>query len=429
MAVVRPLRALRYNTERLPDLSPVLAPPYDVIAPQEQQALYARDMRNVIRLEYGLTTPEDSETDNRYTRARATLEAWLSDATLVTEARPAFYPHVQRYAWGGATVERQGVFAAVELQPFDQGDVLPHEWTLKGPKVDRLQLMLTCQACFSPVFGLYDGLHTDIGDLLAQGRAGAPLAIAAGNGFDERLWRLDDPASCAALTTAMSKRQILIADGHHRYETMLALRDLLRERYPDAPATAPFNYVLMELVDIHDPGLLVLATHRMMITTPEMLANFCKVACHAFHVEHIAMAQPDDVTELLARYREMHAFVWYSQGKYQLLTAPKTELNGLPVLDVTALQEQLVAPLLALDPAGEATVERNLRYTIHPADAVARVDCGEMGGVFFLNPTPVPDVLRLAAHGIRLPQKSTFFSPKLPTGLVMQGLSPELPIG
>jgi len=429
MAVVRPLRALRYNDELCADLAPLLAPPYDVIKDDEQQALYDKDVHNIIRLEYGLQSTNDTVEDNRYTRARATLAAWLADNTLVMEARPAFYPHVQQYDWEGQMVERRGFFAAVELQRFDEGDILPHEWTLKGPKEDRLRLMRTCHASFSPIFGLYDGRHTEIGELLERTAAAAPLAVAAGCDYDDRLWRMDDPTMVAALSEALSKRQILIADGHHRYETMLALRDILREQFPAAPLTAAFNYVLMTLVDINDPGLLVLPTHRLLLATHEMLAAAPCIACESFRSEPIDVPHPDAVTILLAKHRDEHAFIVYRAGGYTLLTAPKTELNGLPVLDVTALQERILTPLFSHDPGGQATVERNVRYTIKPTEAVARVDSGEAGLAIFLNPTPVPDVLTLAARGIRLPQKSTYFYPKLPTGLVMHNLQPEVTVG
>lgn len=429
MAIVRPFRALRYQQDLQADLTALLAPPYDVISPEMQQELYARDPHNVIRLEYGTQSDADTADDNRYTRARVTLAEWLRDGTLAMEAAPSLYPLQERFRYNEQDCVRSGFFAAVRLQPFDQGDVLPHEWTLKGPKEDRLKLMRTCQASFSPVFGLFDGRNTPIGESLAQVMASTPVACANGYGFDETLWRSDDAALCAGITDALSARQILIADGHHRYETMLALRDLLRAEYPDAPEHAAFNYVFMLLVDIHDPGLLVLPTHRLLLLSPEIDAAFCRVAGAQFQLEKIAVAHPAQVTEILARRRNMHAFIWYADGAYTLLTSPKTMRDGLPVLDVMALQERLIAPLFALDPAGEMNVERNVRYTINPVDAVARVDRGDAASAVFLNPTPVPEVLTLAAAGIRLPQKSTYFYPKVPTGLVMHNVRPEVTVG
>lgn len=429
MATVRPIRALRYNTDRYPDLSAVLAPPYDVIKGDEQQALYARDPHNVIRLEYGVQMPEDTAENNRYTRARDAQQAWLGDQTLVLEDAPCFYPHRQGYQWAGQAQTRNGFFAAVQLQPFDAGDVLPHEWTLKGPKEDRLQLVRTCLTSFSPVFGLYDGRNSDIGAALTNAMGETPLATACGHGFDETLWRLRDAGAQQAMAQALAKRQILIADGHHRYETMLALRDLLRREFPDAPENAALNYAFMLLVDINDPGLIVLPTHRLLMLTPEMQAAFCRVAGSCFRLEKIAVAEPAQVTDILAARANEHAIIWYAKGTYTLLTSPKTTQNGLPVLDVTAVQERLIAPLFSLDPDGEASVERNVRYTIHPAEAVARVDSGEVEAALFLNPTPVDEVFTLAAAGVRLPQKSTYFYPKVPTGLIMHHLRPEVTVG
>ncbi|OPZ86877.1 MAG: hypothetical protein BWY76_00745 [bacterium ADurb.Bin429] len=427
MATVRPFRALRYAAS--PDLAPLLAPPYDVINAEEQAALYDRDPHNVIRLEYGATSSADTPADNRYTRAKATLDAWLSEGTLALENAPAFYPHTQRYTWSGEARGRSGFFAAVRLQPFEKGEILPHERTLKGPKEDRLKLMQACQASFSPVFGLFDSAHTDLPALLDRARADVPLATAQGHGFDDTLWRSGDSGLNVAISEALSTREILIADGHHRYETLLAMRNELCARYPDAPETAGFNYAMMLLVDVHDPGLLVLPTHRLLLLTPEMTAAFCRVAGLAFSLEQVEVAHPDQVPALLANYREMHAFLWYTEGRYTLLTSPRGYRNGLPVLDVQALQERITDPLFALDPDSEASVETNIRYTVHPADAVARVDSGEVDAAIFLNPTPVADVFTLAQAGIRLPQKSTYFYPKVPTGLTMLSLRPDVEVG
>ncbi|HEX2949080.1 MAG TPA: DUF1015 domain-containing protein, partial [Armatimonadota bacterium] len=372
---------------------------------------------------------DDSVQNNRYTRANDALESWLSDGTLEMEGQPALYPHQQRFSWAGKPYARNGFFAAVELQPFGEGDVLPHEWTLKGPKEDRLKLMHTCLASFSPVFGLYDGRNSEIGALLRNATVEQPLATAIGNGFDETLWRVDDAGMREAIAGDLADRKILIADGHHRYETMLALRDILRQEFPDAPAMAAFNYVFMLLVDLSDPGLLVLPTHRLLLLTPEMKAAVTGVLSENFTMEKIAIAHPDQVTDVLARHQEEHAFIWYTDGDYTLLTSPKTTKDGLPVIDVVALQEYIIAPVLRFDPAGEATVERNVRYTVQPTEAVARVDAGEVAGALFLNPTPVADVLTLAEHGIRMPQKSTYFYPKVPTGLVMHNLRPQVTVG
>ena len=429
MATVRPFSALRYPFEQVSDPAALLAPPYDVINAAQQQELYQRDPHNVIRLEYGVAGPEDTPENNRYTRAKATLAAWRAEGVLTLDGRPGLYPHEQRFSWAGQPRTRRGFFAAVQLQPFEAGDVLPHEWTLKGPKEDRLKLMRACQASFSPIFGLYDGRQGDVAELLARATAGSPLTSADGLGFQETLWRADDPALCAGISAALARRQILIADGHHRYETLLALRDGLRQEFPAAPDTAAFNYALMLLVDIHDPGLLVLATHRVLSLTPEMAGAFCKVVGDRFTLEKIAIAQPEQVTETLARYTDAQAFIWYANGRYTLLTGPKQFRDGLPLLDVVALQERVIAPLFALDPSGEASVERNIRYTIDPAEAVRRVDAGEAACALFLNPTPVPDVLTLAAAGVRLPQKSTYFYPKIPTGLVMYDLQPDMLVG
>jgi len=429
MATVRPFHALRYQVERFADMAALLAPPYDIIDAEQQRALYARDPHNVIRLEYGMTAPDDTGERNRYTRAAETLGQWLAEGALVMEAGASFYPHEQHYAWEGQFRVRRGFFAVVRLQPFSAGEVLPHEETLKGPKTDRMKLMRHCLASFSPVLGLFDGRHSALGELLQRATTGAPLIIAAGYGFDDRLWRTDYPGLTEAIAAELSRRQILIADGHHRYETMLALRDQLRREFPQAPETAAFNYVLMLLVDMNDPGLLALPSHRLLLLEPAMQAAFCRIASSNFTMEKVNLASPEEVAPLLQRNRGAHAFIWYADGAYTLLSSSKTLRNGLPVLDVSALQERIITPLFALDAEGKASVERNISYTHHPGEAVARVDRGEADAAIFLNPTPLHDVLTLAAAGIRLPQKSTYFHPKAPTGLVMHNLRPGVTVG
>ncbi len=428
MAVVRPLSALKYDFSQFPDASVLLAPPYDVIKGDLQNKLYEKSPYNVIRLEYGIQNDTDTDADNRYTRAKSALDNWLAEGILQIDESPAFYMHRQKFEWDGEEIIRTGFFAAVELQPFEAGIILPHEYTLKGPKVDRLKLMDTCGASFSPGFGLYDGRNTGINEIMAEIFETEPIACAEGNGFSDCLWRVDDAAICEKISTALINRQILIADGHHRYETTLALRDQLRERYPNAPKNASFNYTMMALVDINDPGLLVLPTHRMMLNDEKLSSAFDCLTCNGFDLEKQNISDPDEVTDILAERSDAHAFIIYQKGEYTLITAPQTELNGLPVLDVTTLQNRIISPMLSAISA-DATVESHVRYTIHPREAVAQVDSGEMSVAIFLNPTPVEDVLRLAAAGIRLPQKSTYFFPKLPTGLIMYSLRPDVTVG
>lgn len=296
-------------------------------------------------------------------------------------------------------------------------------------KEDRLKLMHACLASFSPIFALYDGEGSELGALLRRASMGAPLATAAGAGFDETLWRSEDPALNTAIADALRQRQLLIADGHHRYETMLALREVLRAEYPAAPPNANFNFAFMLLVNLHDPGLLVLPTHRLLLLTPAMQQAFARVARGHFDMVSMPELSAERVMGLLARHENNHAFVCYADGHFQLLTHPREMKDGLPVLDVQALQEGVIAPLFAEDPGAAAGVESHIRYTHEVAEGVAAVNRGNAQAAIFLRATPVPEVLTLAAAGVRLPQKSTYFYPKVPTGLVMFNLQPEVEVG
>ena len=210
---------------------------------------------------------------------------------------------------------------------------------------------------------------------------------------------------------------------------MLAMREVLRAEYHDAAEQADFNYAFMLLVNLHDPGLLVLPTHRLLLLTPEMRQAFSRVAGAHFQREPLPDLRPEQVMAILAQCGDAHAFIWYAGRNGELLTRPKSSTDGLPILDVQVLQEQLITPLFATDPAASASVEHNVRYTHDTADAMAAVDRGEAQAALFLRGTPVAEVLPLATAGIRLPQKSTYFYPKVPTGLVMYNLRPEVTVG
>ena len=421
MTKIKPMHALRYEKSDLKDL---LCPPYDIINQEMQNDLYARDNHNVIRLEWGKVNDSDTENNSRYTRAKATMEEWIADGTLLIDEAAGFYPHSQKFSFEGKEFVREGFFAAVELTPFDEGKVLPHEWTLSGPKVDRQKLMQTALCSFSPVFGLYDG-NSEIGAIIKQATKNAPLAQADGNGFNEILWKVEDKEQIKKLEEAFLDLEILIADGHHRYETTLALRDYMRELKNRNDEKCGYNYVFMLLVDINDPGLLVLPTHRCLKVDEMLKKSFLDVVSKMFKVEELGEVSDKQIEQTLLSHVDEHAFVCYMDKKYFLLTAPATKTEeGLPIIDVVALQKYINDPLFAL--GKDNSVEGNISYTIHINEAIKRVDTGEASIAVFLNTTPLSDVLENAKAGVRMPQKSTYFYPKVPTGLIMNKLDVDV---
>ena len=435
MAVVAPFAGLRYEPTRVGELGPVLAPPYDVIGESEHVALEEQHPQNVVRLEL-----PRGESDARYAEAARLLQTWIESGIVRSDATPAFYVYEQQFRLPGAPASarmfaRRGFFAAVRLEPFDRRVILPHERTLAGPKQDRLKLMRATRTQISPIFGLYrdaEGTSRAIIDAAAAGPAEVDVTLADGR---HRLWRIADPAATTALARLLADKQILIADGHHRYETMLTLGPELRS-LDFAAGQAAADFAMMFLARAEDPGLLVLPTHCMVRGLNDFnLPALCAAASPAFDIVEGDEATADAIEERLGRegtagvvfavrVPERAQTSWFTLKSLVDLSA-----LGPPVLcklDVTVLHGVLLGPLLAIDEAALAD-QTFLSYTHDTAEALARVTAGDVQAAFFMNPTKVGEVLAACEAGFVLPQKSTYFHPKLATGLVMYGLDGPAP--
>jgi len=428
MAEIVPFAGLRYDLERLDDAARVLAPPYDVIGEPERADLEARDPHNVVRLEL-----PRGEGDARYGVAANLLGAWRAEGVLRREATPSMYAYEQQFSWAGKAYTRQGFFAGVRLEPLEKRVVLPHEHTLTGPKEDRRKLLLATRTQISQVFGLYrDADGAALGELAAV-TAGAPaLDGTTPDGTRHRLWVISEAARLNRLAGILRDKQILIADGHHRYETMLSLRGELRGA-GGAGAREPADYGAMYLARAEDPGLLVLPTHRLVKGLPGFsLTAFLAGAGVAFDIiagdETTAQAVEARLQQLSVGDdgKPRVAFGIRAAGKRGptwLVLKSIADLSALgpPALrslDVTVLHGVLLGPLLGIDAAAMAK-QSNLAYTHDTSEALARVDAGEIQVAFLMNATSVEQVLEACEQGHVLPQKSTYFQPKLATGLVM----------
>jgi uncharacterized protein (DUF1015 family) len=434
VADIVPFAGLRYDTKLVDDFARVLAPPYDVIGEPERAALEARHSHNVVRIEL-----PRGEGDARYAEAARLLAAWRAEGILRADATPAFYVYEQQFTIPqaeGRIYTRRGFFAAVRLEPFERRVVLPHEKTLAGPKEDRLKLMRATRTQISPIFGLFrdaDGGAREVID--GATIASAALDATTADGVRHRLWRLGDPAATARLRQLLRDKQILIADGHHRYETLLGLGPELRALdYPAGGAAADF--AMMFLARAEDPGLLVLPTHRLVRDLPDFdFREICAAAGAAFDIVDGDETTPQAIEERLGREgtagvvfavrvpgRERTA--WFSLKSIVDLSALGPP--ALRKLDVTVLHGVILAPLLGIDAAAMES-QSYLGYTHDTAEALARVAAGKVQAAFFMNATKVDEVLAVCEAGFVLPQKSTYFQPKLATGLVMYGLDGPAP--
>ncbi|MDW7649876.1 MAG: DUF1015 domain-containing protein [Bacillota bacterium] len=435
MANIVPIRGLRYNLKKAGDMSDLITPPYDVINEQDQQKYYAKSPYNIIRLEYGETRQADDENDNRYTRAAAFFDNWRDENILNHEDRPAVYLYEQEFTAEGRRMTRSGFMTGIEVEEYETGTVLPHEETLSKAKADRLQLLRHCRANFSPIFGLYDDPSLAVEQIAARYKQNEPdMSFTDENGEAHRIWVVSDPQDLQSVTGIFKDKKIYIADGHHRYETALNYHREMQEKGGNS-----YGFVLMTLVNLHDPGLVIFPTHRMVKNVKAFSPNefLAKLSGH-FSVTEInlpTVGRSDILTAELQKLSGMmsdfNAFLLYlGNSRLYRLTLPRNIDNRSVTtrcgsysrawrsLDVAVLQCLVLEDLLGIDREARAG-GTNLSYTRDEASALARVDTGEYQAVFFLNPTLVREVTDVAGAGDKMPQKSTYFYPKLVTGLVI----------
>ena len=401
MADVRPFRALRYAPAAGP-LADLLAPPYDVISAEEKRDLLGRSAYNAVRLEL----PEIA-----YEEVAGLIAHWRDEGVLETAPAPCVVAWTQTFTLSdGVARERRTLLAAVGLEPYEARVVRPHERTHAGPKEDRLRLIRAVRTNVSPVFGLYPDPEGAAWAAVAV--SGEPRAEATDrDGTVHRFWVVDDPGALEALAVAMADRWILIADGHHRYETALAYRD---EMHAAGEGPGPHDLVMMGLTALDDDGLVVLPTHRLLTRWPEGAAS-------AF-----AATDADGLDALLdalaAAPEDAPAVGLLTPGRAQLLTGTADpSLSAGRRLDVAALEREILLPHLGADQAALAHDEV-LSYTKDAAEAQSLVESGAIAAALILRGIPKSAVAAVAEAGETMPQKSTYFFPKLLTGVAFHSL-------
>jgi uncharacterized protein (DUF1015 family) len=432
MADIAPFAGLRYSPDRIGDIGAVLCPPYDVISEEQHLGLEGRHAENVVRLEL----PRGND-DARYTTAARLLASWIAEGIVRPEGRDAFYVYEQQFRFGGREYARRGFFAAVRLEPFERRVVLPHERTLSAPKEDRRRLVRATRTQISPIFGLYRDGEGAAGAVIDAAASGIPAVdTTTTDGVRHRLWVLDGPAPTAELQRVLREKQILIADGHHRYETMLSMAPELRSL--DMPVgAAASDYAMMFLARAEDPGLLVLPTHRMVSNLPDFEFDGLRAAAGAaFDIAEGEETTASEIDDRLAREGADNRVVFAvrAPGRSKTLWLSLKSILDLSALgppalrrlDVTVLHGIILGPILAIDAAAMAN-QSFLTYTHDTEEALARLAAGEVQAAFFMNATKVDEVLTACEGGCLLPQKSTYFLPKLATGLVMYRLDGSAP--
>ena len=433
MSEIQAFRAIRYDLGRVGSLSDVIAPPYDVIGPELQDALYAKSPFNVIRLILNRIEPgDDDEANNRYTRAKRLLKTWQSDGVLFTEPDPAIYVYHQEFQYEGVTFTRRGFMARLRLSPFGEGHVFPHEETLPGPKADRFMLMSTTKANLSQIFGLYPDPTNQAQAILDDAIAPlTPLVATDHLGVVNRLWAVTDVRAIAAVASAVGPKPVFIADGHHRYETACKYREHVFHTGGLTPEH-PANFVLMMFVAMEDPGLIVLPTHRLFRGLPPMTADDLAGRLSPCFTSRPAGSGPDEaptVWEDIATGGDQGAIGLFTQkdqrwslvelteaGRARMAEVAKEHSDDWRELGVAILHRLLIEDLL-----GGVELPKP-KYVHLVEEVVDGLKTGEFPLAALVMPATVDHVRRISLSGERMPAKSTYFFPKLLSGLVINPL-------
>ena len=433
MVRIAPFRGVFYNQKKIRDLTRVVTPPYDVISPGEQEKLYRKSPYNFVRLDF-------SQEPDPYTAVPELFANWQAEGIFERDQEPAIYFAVHKFALkDGEIKERQGFYALTQLQDFSSGEIRPHEKTLEAPKQDRLQLMLASNAQLSSIFGLYSQPKGSINGILSEQIEGkAPfIEVKLDSGDECRLWRITDPALIREIRREVKEQRLVIADGHHRYEATLGYRDRMRSNGPSTGRES-FNYIMTYFANMNDESLVILPTHRLVRgyeskpflqleealqtyfyieqypKTPEGKSSFLKALKNSGKKQRVIGASfKRDPRYLILRLKNKRIM----QRLAKDLSAPLREL------EVSTLHHLIVEHILGLSPEQQTNGE-TIRYSQDEEAVLQALEKEDYQAAFLLNPTKSADILTIVDSGETMPQKSTYFYPKLISGLVVNTIDP-----
>ena len=432
MASIRPFAGIRYA--RGADVSGVIAPPYDVLSEQGKAALQARHPNNIVTIDLPHLPPKTVGPDETYSGANAVLQAWLRAGILKQDARQAFYPYAQSYQHAGLTHHRRGFIALVKLSPFGEGHVVPHEKTYASAIEDRLKLTRATAVQLSPIFGLFSDPKNEVTNLLYR-NLGKPEQTGTIDEVKSDLWSVTDSETENAVIDLMGHKPIYIADGHHRYTMALQYKKEVEAAAGGKLAPAdPANYCMFVLVGMQEPGLVILPTHRLIGGLDNFQLDAFKAAIAPnFEMTEMAVG-PDRMDEAVTSLAHglPHSFGLYDGKTRRLYSLKLTNLDVLKSLepkqseawrqlDVAILQRYLLDEILQSKFAGGKEMTKG--YTAYANEVAPQVDGNKYQIALLLRPTPLHALEDLGKHNEVMPQKSTFFFPKLATGMVMYSIS------
>lgn len=419
---IKPFKGIFYNQSKVV-LEDVVTPPYDVISSAQQEEYYKASKYNAVRLDLNKEEVSDDKKNNRYTRSAALFKKWMNENILLEDDGQSFFLYEQIFESGGKEYNRQGLIALVRIYDFESGKILPHERTLPKAQEDRFNLIKAAQANFSSIFGLYADKNKNVEKILKN----CSFNLLAEVRFQDVLNRLsavNKPNDIRAIQEALKSHLIYIADGHHRYKISLMYRDLMRAKNLQSSPDSPWEFAMMNLVNTYSEGLVILSTHRV-VKLPFSFGETVDLLSERFE-----LAEKSSLGELFAELSSQNGnkvLGMYMYGKYFLLTLTDDSLlNDIPSagietvrnLDVILLHEAAFYKCLGI--SMDAPEKGLIKFIVKPDEAVAMVDERKYDAVFFLNPTKIEQVQAVAEQGEIMPQKSTYFYPKLLTGLIMR---------
>ncbi len=435
MADVRAFRGIHYNDSLSRDLSAVICPPYDIITPEQQQELYAKSDHNFVRLEHNRELPQDTATDNKYTHAAAVLEQWLSEGVLETDKEPTIYLHDHYFTYRGWEYRRRGIITRVRLEEWDKMIVRPHEGTLSEARGDRLSLLWALQANTSPILAFFEDRDEQIASALKTQERNTPLmSYRGGGGAGHDIRAITDPEVIVKITGSLTGQPLYIADGHHRYESALNYRQEKRDAASSASWNDPYNFVMMTLVNIADPGLLILPPHRLVRGISKSALNELMDKLRVFfEIEELTLTGPGgwkQVDAILSQTTGVKITLYGLAGESLFilnLRDPDIISHMMPYfhselyrnLDVSIVDHVILENLLTMSYDNETT---SLNYIYDRQDAINKVISQEYQLALLINPATPELIKAVADAGDKMPRKSTYFYPKMPSGLVFNRL-------
>lgn len=426
MANIIPFRGYRFDPDKAGDPSTLVSPPYDRVYDDVREELHNKSPHNIVRVIKGKPAAADNEQSNVYTRAADALNQWIGSGILVRDAEPGFYAYHQDYSFGGERLSRKGFIALGKLEPEK---VHAHERTLKGPKEDRLRLMRATEGNFGHIFMLYNDPDRTADRAIAKSIEGTSPVVEAvdADGNQHRVWRITDPAVISVVQEALAGRDLYIADGHHRYETAVNFMQECGQKGWTPAAPESFDVRMMTLFNIAEPGMSIRPIYRLVHGVQDFdIERFVTQAEEQFVVSRHASF--DAMAEATAAGRKDHTFGCVAKGAYITLKLrdeaslaqwmPADRSDDWKRLDVSILHTMVLERLFGID-AKALEEQTHVTYTVDLAKGLEAVESGAEQLFLVLNPTSAEEVVRVADHGEKMPQKSTDFYPKLLTGLVL----------